>query len=148
MQRRKLPSHNVATARVSQSNLPRHYLRALQHFADGEKEPQSVPNDGGEITLEHILPETLTEEWKIKADDHKALANRLGNLAFASSNAELRFGKLELLGEEESHRGIGLLSHQRSCHTRQMGSRRDHGPTATPRGTSHQDLASQARLGR
>lgn len=42
----------VATANVANHHLARYYLRALQRCADGEAEPQYIPNPGVEITLE------------------------------------------------------------------------------------------------
>lgn len=69
-----------AGARVAKANLARYYLRALQLKADGEFEPQYVPNDGGEINLEHILPQNPSDEWQIDPDVQRAHYRRLGNL--------------------------------------------------------------------
>jgi hypothetical protein len=82
----------VSTARVSQAFLARYYLRAIQRNVDGEKEPQYIPNDGAEVTLEHIMPQNLGPEWKtIKPEDHGTFVNRLGNLALlqATQNSDL-----------------------------------------------------------
>jgi hypothetical protein len=54
--------------------------RALQLKADGENEPQYVPNDSGEINPEHILPQSPSVAWKLNADEMKASFKRLGNL--------------------------------------------------------------------
>lgn len=91
----------VFTARVSQAHLARYYLRALQQFSDGEKEPQYVPNDGGEITLEHVMPEHLTTEWKIKPDEHKAFTNRLGNLALLQATPNSDLGHMSYVAKKK-----------------------------------------------
>jgi len=82
----------VSAARVSQPALARYYLRALQARADGEAEPQYVPNEGRDITLEHVLPENPGNEWKhVTPDDVRASVHRLGNLVLlqAKPNSEL-----------------------------------------------------------
>lgn len=84
----------VSTARVSQAHLARYYLRSLQQFSDGEREPQYVPNDGAEITLEHVMPENLSAEWNIKPDEHKAFLNRLGNLALLQATPNSSLGQM------------------------------------------------------
>jgi hypothetical protein len=82
----------VLNARVSQAHLARYYLRALQQRSDGEAEPEYVPNDGGEITLEHVLPQNPdTNGNNPQKEEHKALVNRLGNLVLlqASTNSTI-----------------------------------------------------------
>jgi hypothetical protein len=75
------------TSRVSQSHFAKYYLRALQQEADGSAEPQYVPNDGGEINLEHILPQSPSEEWEdIDTDMAEALTRRLGNMALLQAS--------------------------------------------------------------
>lgn len=69
-----------SVCRVAKAHLARYYLRALQRKADGESEPQYTPNDGGEINLEHILPQSPSDEWKIDPDTLRANYKRLGNM--------------------------------------------------------------------
>jgi hypothetical protein len=69
-----------STVRVAKANLARYYLRALQLKADGQFQPQYVPNDGAEINLEHVLPQSPSDEWALDADTLKANYRRLGNL--------------------------------------------------------------------
>jgi hypothetical protein len=70
----------ASIARVAKADLARYYLRALQTKADGGTEPQYVPNDSGEINLEHILPQSPSSAWTLDADAMKANFRRLGNL--------------------------------------------------------------------
>ncbi len=75
-----------SVARVAKAHLARYYLRALQLQADGEREPQYVPNDGGEINLEHILPQNPSSEWKVDSDTLSAHYKRLGNLVLLQAS--------------------------------------------------------------
>ena len=69
-----------SVVRPAKAHLARYYLRALQLKADGEFEPQYVPNDGAEINLEHVLPQVPSAEWMLDADTVRANHRRLGNL--------------------------------------------------------------------
>lgn len=85
----------VSTAHVANTALARYYLRALQRKADGEKEPQYVPNPGSEITLEHIIPQKPGEGWEhLTADEVKANTNRLGNLALLTGTVNSKIGNV------------------------------------------------------
>jgi hypothetical protein len=70
------------TARVSNANLARYYLRALEAANANEREPWFIENDDpGAITLEHVLPQNPDGDWDgIDADTRKTLVRRLGNL--------------------------------------------------------------------
>ena len=72
-----------ARANVRKPVLARYYLRALQQNEDGEAQPEYVPNDDqGEITLEHVLPQSPSPHWShIPEDILDAWSRRLGNLA-------------------------------------------------------------------
>ncbi len=69
------------SARVSQPHLARYYLRAMEQQLDGDPEPQWMPSDEKGITLEHILPQSPSDEWNIEPDVIETYGNRLGNLA-------------------------------------------------------------------
>jgi hypothetical protein len=83
-----------STARISKAQLARYYLRALQLKADGQEEPQYVPNDdASDINLEHVLPQSPSNEWPgLDADTLRANANRIGNLVL------LQAGRNRLVG--------------------------------------------------
>jgi hypothetical protein len=85
----------VSTARVATPAVARYYLRALQRQADGEVEAQYVPNEGGEITLEHILPEHPRKGWEhITHDDFSQNYHRLGNLALLQATPNSGIGNV------------------------------------------------------
>lgn len=71
----------VATANVSQARLARYYLRALQMQEDGETEPQYVPNDGREVTLERIcifLDQASSKVRKVDPDGDRGTPGLFG----------------------------------------------------------------------
>jgi hypothetical protein len=93
-------------ANVANASLARYYLRALQRQADGEKEPQYVPNEGSEITLEHILPQKPGDKWKhLSPEECKANYNRLGNQALLTGTINSKLGN-----EEYSAKKAALLA--------------------------------------
>lgn len=77
---------SFSVARVAKAHLGRYYLRALQLNADGQDEPQYVPNDGGEVNLEHILPQSPSDEWRIDPDTLRANYRRLGNMVLLQAS--------------------------------------------------------------
>lgn len=63
-------------------------LRKLENYE--RKEPIKF----GEYTVEHVMPQTLTDEWKQDLGnsyqyDHEMLLNRIGNLTLTGRNSEL-----------------------------------------------------------
>lgn len=85
----------AGTVNVANAALARYYLRVLQMQDDGEAEPQYVPSDGREITLEHILPEKPNSDWShIPPDEAKALLNRLGNQALLTGTVNSGLGNV------------------------------------------------------
>jgi hypothetical protein len=70
-------------ASVSKSVLARYYLRVLEREANGEQEPELLPNENKEeVNLEHVLPETPGAAWKhLTTEMAEAYTHRIGNLA-------------------------------------------------------------------
>ena len=63
-------------------------LRKLEN--DGRKEPISV----GDYTIEHVMPQTLSEEWRAELGEdwretHETYLHTIGNLTFTGYNSEL-----------------------------------------------------------
>jgi len=82
-----------STARVSQNQLARYYLRALELQVSGEEEPELVPNDAEDvINLEHIIPSTPSDEWTIDPEMASALNKRLGNMVLLQATANVAAG--------------------------------------------------------
>jgi hypothetical protein len=84
---------SVANANVANQHLSRYYLRALQRCADGEAEPQYIPNPGREVTLEHILPAKPDKNWNhFTQEEQKAFLNRLGNQVLLPATVNSKIG--------------------------------------------------------
>lgn len=83
---------DFSLARVSRAALARYYLRALERQQRNEKEPYFIPNDGLEINLEHVMPETPSHDWShVSQDVFDSHVSRIGNqvLLKASQNSAL-----------------------------------------------------------
>jgi hypothetical protein len=85
----------AGTVRISDTPLARYYLRVLQQQADGQSEPEYVPNDDPTVTLEHILPQSPGSGWShMTAEEHALNWNRLGNLALLQATPNSKLGNL------------------------------------------------------
>lgn len=72
------------TARVTKAGIARYYLVALQRTAQGEEQPELVPNaNEEEVNLEHVLPKRAkAADWPQFTDEERAaFLHRVGNLA-------------------------------------------------------------------
>jgi hypothetical protein len=76
-----------ASARVSRAYQARYYLRALENTAKLVSQPEYVANEGiADITLEHIIPLTVGDDWDIDEEVAESSQNLLGNLCLIKSN--------------------------------------------------------------
>ena len=70
-----------STARVSRPRLARYYLRALEKTLSDDPQPEYVANEEvTDITLEHVLPLSITEDWGVDYDEARAAQRMLGNM--------------------------------------------------------------------
>lgn len=84
------------SARVSKSALARYYLCALERQANGEINPELVPNEDYEsVNLEHVLPQSPEGKWNIEEEKARALYRRIGNMAL------MRVGDKVAAGNED-----------------------------------------------
>lgn len=76
-----------AVATSSKSYLARYYLRALEQTANGQSNPEFVPNpNSDDVNLEHVLPIESHRNWSgFTKEQHKTMYPRLGNLALMKS---------------------------------------------------------------
>ncbi|ADB16150.1 protein of unknown function DUF262 [Pirellula staleyi DSM 6068] len=83
-----------ASARVSQANLARYYLRAIELKKRKVAEPELVPNSEEEvINLEHVLPATPQTKWKgFTPEIADAYYKRIGNLCLLKATANSLIG--------------------------------------------------------
>lgn len=82
-----------ATASVRKTNLARYYLRALETYMSGEKQPQLLPNDDiSAVNLEHILPVNPGEGWDIPEEVAAAYYRRIGNMVLLNARKNVELG--------------------------------------------------------
>lgn len=81
------------TARISRNYIARYYLASLEKTKRGEDDPEFVPNTNArQLNLEHVMPKTLNNDWPIVEEEHKAMKNRLGNMALLRSRLNSSIG--------------------------------------------------------
>lgn len=79
-------------ANVSKSPLARYYLRAIELYGK-ESWPQLLINeDPNAVNLEHILPLTPSEDWKIDAETAATFHKRIGNMVLLGSKDNVSLG--------------------------------------------------------
>ncbi|MBI5289418.1 MAG: DUF1524 domain-containing protein [Chloroflexi bacterium] len=83
-----------AEARVSQTQLARYYLRALERTAKGQTEPELIPNDDEQVVnLEHVLPNNPQSFWPdIDPETASAYWRRIGNLVLLQATVNSNIG--------------------------------------------------------
>ncbi|MFL5328900.1 MAG: DUF262 domain-containing protein [Gemmataceae bacterium] len=82
-----------ANATVPRNRLARYYLRALELQYKGDSEPELIPNPSEEqITLEHILPQNPSSDWKIEEEIAVGWFRKLGNLVLLQASVNVEAG--------------------------------------------------------
>jgi hypothetical protein len=83
-----------ATASVAQAYLARYYLRVLERQAQGQSQPELIPNaNEEEVNLEHVLPLKPEGNWpEFDEDTARAYQRRIGNMVLLQQkpNTSLR----------------------------------------------------------
>jgi uncharacterized protein with ParB-like and HNH nuclease domain len=94
-----------ATATVSKQPLARYYLRVLERQMVGETEPELVPNPNEEeINLEHILPQSLSRDWKhFDPETARSYVKRIGNLALMKKTGNNAVGNERFTDKARSY---------------------------------------------
>lgn len=82
-----------ATARVSRAHLARYYLRSIDKFTKDDPQPEYLANeDVDQISLEHVLPLTPTDDWDVNNEEAEAVQKMLGNLVLLRANQNRDLG--------------------------------------------------------
>jgi uncharacterized protein with ParB-like and HNH nuclease domain len=84
-----------STARVSQHNLARYYLRAIEaHLREETDQPELMPvRDTVILNLEHILPQEPGDHWPhIDSETSDAYTKRIGNMTLIKTKTNADFG--------------------------------------------------------
>lgn len=85
----------MSVATVTKSNVARYYLRVLEAYRTGGREPELVPNpDTGVVNLEHVLPKNPSDAWftVISEEEAAAYVYRLGNMVLMNTRLNNRGG--------------------------------------------------------
>ena len=82
-----------ATARVSRAHLARYYLRSIDKLTKDDPQPEFLANEDAEqITLDHVLPQTPSNEWNVNEDEAEVVQKMLGNLVLLRANQNRNLG--------------------------------------------------------
>lgn len=100
-----------AVATVSKAYLARFYLRVLERAANGNRQPELIPNESAdELTLEHIMPKNPSGTWaSIPKELREAYVNRLGNLALLQQSINSTAGHDEFSDKRPAYAESPLL---------------------------------------
>jgi hypothetical protein len=81
-------------ARVSKTTLARYYLRALELFKHGEKNPElgDTLDDSYRFNVEHVMPQSETPGWNIDEQTALQLRKRLGNMVLLDPDINVKLG--------------------------------------------------------
>ncbi len=106
-----------ANARVSQHNLARYYLRALERQLTKINLPELVPSqDVSFVNLEHILPQEPSDKWlNIDAETADAFTKRIGNLTLLRTKTNADFGNADFQTKRLEFSKSPILITQRIC---------------------------------
>lgn len=113
-----------ATATVSKSDFARYYLRALESANADKSEPWHVTNENSsEITLEHVLPQKLNENWSnFDQETHRIYRRRIGNLCLLTKSGNNSLGSKSFAEKKDTIASAGLEL------TKSIAAKEDWGP--------------------
>jgi hypothetical protein len=98
-----------AKATVSNANLAKYYLRALERQSRSADDETIVTADQGKVNLEHILPRNPQKGWAhIPADQYPALVKRLGNLTLLATRLNSKAANADF-AEKKMHFGKSAI---------------------------------------
>lgn len=82
-----------SVASSSNSQRVRYWLREIESYINVEKAEWKPSESVDDVSLEHILPITLSNAWpEFDEESHRAFVRRLGNLAIVGSSMNSKIG--------------------------------------------------------
>lgn len=101
---------SFAFASSSNSQRVRYFLREIERYLNVEK-PEWVPSESvDDVSLEHILPRTLTGDWTNFDDEtHRSDVHRIGNLAVLASSDNSELGNSAFKDKKKTLRKSSFL---------------------------------------
>jgi len=86
------------TLSASNNNIARYYLREINAkltSSSNKYGAELIVNPSEEqVTLEHIMPQTLSKDWKVREDVQKVYCKRVGNLTLLDRKLNSRAGNV------------------------------------------------------
>jgi uncharacterized protein with ParB-like and HNH nuclease domain len=107
-----------SSARVSQHNLARYYLQAIEAYLRKETDqPELRPvQDTSIVNLEHILPQEPSSNWPhIDSEVAEAYTKRIGNLTLMKAETNKTFGNASFQSKRAEFKKSQLLLNKYIC---------------------------------
>jgi hypothetical protein len=96
--------------RVSKDYLARYYLRQIERYTNGELKGLVVSSNSADVTLEHILPETMAAGWShFDDEEHASYLYRIGNLCLLAEADNARLGNGAFADKKTAYGQSGML---------------------------------------
>ncbi len=107
-------------------NTRKYFFERLENYNNRERIAVEEQIDNGELTIEHIMPQTLTKEWKESLGEkweliHSKYIDTIGNLTLTAYNSDysnLMFFKKKTLADKGfDYSKLSLNSYIKTCDT-------------------------------
>lgn len=107
-------------------NTRKYFFERLENYNNRERIAVEEQIDNGELTIEHIMPQTLTKEWKESLGDkweltHSKYSDTVGNLTLTAYNSDysnLMFIRKKTLPEKGfDYSKLSLNAYIKTCNT-------------------------------
>ena len=107
-------------------NTRKYFLERLENYNNRERIAVEEQIDNGELTIEHVMPQTLTSEWKESLGEkweliHSKYIDTIGNLTLTAYNSDysnLMFVKKKTLADKGfNFSKLSLNSYIKNCDT-------------------------------
>ena len=107
-------------------NTRKYFLERLENYNNRERIAVEEQIDNGELTIEHVMPQTLTSEWKESLGEkweliHSKYIDTIGNLTLTAYNSDysnLMFIKKKTLADKGfNFSKLSLNSYIKNCDT-------------------------------
>lgn len=107
-------------------NTRKYFFERLENYNNRERIAVEEQIDNGELTIEHIMPQTLTDEWKESLGDkweltHSKYKDTVGNLTLTAYNSDysnLMFIKKKTLPDKGfDYSKLSLNTYIKTCNT-------------------------------
>lgn len=107
-------------------NTRKYFFERLENYNNRERIAVEEQIDNGELTIEHVMPQTLTKEWKESLGEkweliHSKFIDTIGNLTLTAYNSDysnLMFAKKKTLADKGfDYSKLSLNAYIKTCGT-------------------------------